>query len=144
MFYNSSIFVISGVSRKKEEISLPSIQTFEFDLDSSYQSRQFYDNEGNLVTISISRTRSSSNERIISYTSIKLSMSYKILIDNNRITNAYDPSYSTSYWDVTSSNLSVDSSAQATYTLTCKKLLLTTTKWLRANIENGSLVITSH
>jgi len=111
-----------------------------FDLDATYQEKKFYDSNGILTIISVQSSRLS-GEKTISMSNTYLSMSYKIMVNNNIITNAYDGSYSTTYYSVSGESLTVDSNTQATYSLTCKVLLVTVNKYLRANISNGSIVV---
>ncbi|MBQ1478277.1 MAG: DUF5626 family protein [Erysipelotrichaceae bacterium] len=101
----------------------------------------FYDNEGLLTELSIRSIENARSERQISISNARLSMSFNISISNGYITNAYNGQYSTSYWTVTGEYLAVDSSSQATYTLDCRRFLISTQKYLRANIVNGEIQV---
>ena len=115
--------------------------TISFDLTDHDQSYTFIDKNGLETTISVTTNRLS-GERTISASNTKLSLSFTIMISVNVIISAYNPSYYSSYWTITSECLTIDLSTQATYTVTCKKLNITTNKYLRVNIINGELSIT--
>ncbi len=145
-----TLLFISGTSfnqinaENKEEISLPSIQTFEFDLDSSYQSRQFYDNEGYLTTITVIKPKSAAEERHVFVSNVHLTLSYTVLIQNNRIVDAYNQSYQANTWTVDNDSLIVNSNTRATYTVQCHYLSIHYSKYAQANLNNGVLTVTSN
>ncbi|MBR2801196.1 MAG: DUF5626 family protein [Erysipelotrichaceae bacterium] len=113
---------------------------FDLSLDRD-QTAQFSSDDGLLTTISIVSSRSVSGEKTVSVTNSQISLSYKVYISGNSITNAYDKSYYSTYWNITSDVLTLDSSSQATYTVQCKRLLISTTKHLRATLNDGSLTV---
>ncbi|MBR2595479.1 MAG: DUF5626 family protein [Solobacterium sp.] len=116
-------------------------EAISFSVDEAYQEYVFIDEKGILTTISV--TSSLNGEHLIKMQNEYLTMSYKIYINNsNQISSAYDGNYSVSGYSVSSSSLTVDSSVQATYTITLSSLWITTSKYLRSNISSGSIVVT--
>ena len=116
-------------------------ESIYFSVDEAYQEYVFIDDKGILTTISV--TSSLNGEHLIKMQNEYLTMSYKIYINNsNQISSAYDGNYSVSGYSVSSSSLTVDSSVQATYTITLSSLWITTSKYLRSNISSGSIVVT--
>lgn len=132
--------VLAEDSAQKE--SIPEA-TITLSADSGEEKElQFYDSEGFLTTLSVSVT-SVSGEKQISLTNAKISMSFKIYIVGGNIIDAYGAQYRVAKGiTVTGSSLSKDSSKQATYYVYCHTLLSSATRWLRANISTGELVVT--
>ena len=114
-------------------------KTFNFDLSMKYQKYSFIDEDGLLTTVSI---RGSAGERTISYLNNKIRASFKVFIDNNIITSAYDKNCSSDWWTITNDVLVKNSNYQVTYTISLKRLFLSTTRYLQANLSNGSLSVT--
>ena len=133
------------IDAKCSESSEGKLETLICDLsDSHSETLTFYDSDGLSTTITVSAT-SLSGEKKISLSNIMYSMSYKIRISGAvpKITSAYDGTYSFSFpVTVTSTTLSLDSSYQATYTIYYKQGFTSTNRWLRVNINSGSLVVT--
>lgn len=118
--------------------------TWNIPLDQDYYENTIYDENGEPVTLTVtstpSITRVSNGTKQISYSSTNLNMSYVINISNNKITNAYDPQYSTAY-TVLHSNLSFKST-EATMSLTIYQLFSQITHSLTASIKSSQLVTT--
>ena len=68
--------------------------------------------------------------------------SYQILVNNNKITNAYSPSIKAYTGSFISAELKLDNSAQATYYMKKKTYLITTSINLRANLLPDKISIT--
>lgn len=142
-------FVILPTTVKAEENQLlPDPGTYVFTMESGHQEQQYYDEYGDTVTIAVDSspalTRSvSSGERKISFSSTLENVYYNIYISNNRISSAYNGHYNVFGYTVNNSVLSVDSSSQATYSLYCSTLSISSfVKVLRVNISGDNLVVT--
>ena len=133
----STAVVRADLSPEAADLS-SSAGTVVFDLSTERQEYVFIDHEGLPTRITILNRGS---EHIISMTNAKISLSFKIYVSGSTITNAYDGTYSSSYWNITPVSLLVDSSTQATYTVNCKRLLISTQRYLRANLVDGSIVV---
>lgn len=96
---------------------------------------------GELTTITIESTRLS-GEKKISLTNLNISMSFKIYISSGIITAVYGAAYTVSGIEVTGTLLTKDSDYQATYRVYCISGFSTVTRWLRANISTGNIVVT--
>ena len=103
------------------------------------QSFTVYDSAGIPVTISV--VSSVSGEKHIQASSAMIQMSYYIYTASNIIVSAYNPTYTLYKGDYISSSLVRNSSKKATYSVTSKRLFLTTTTKLTAEIQNDQLVI---
>ncbi len=133
-----AILPVNAESTEKNELS--NDDALIFSINEEYQEYRFVDDAGLMTTISVTSSRN--GEHTISMENDRLRMSFKIYVSNNQIISAYGENYYTNVYNVIASNLSVDSSVQATYTITIKKLLISTDKYLRANISTGSIVVT--
>ena len=139
---SANYYPIYAENRDKTPVSHQ--KTYEFDLESSYQSIQFYDSEGYLTTITVTRSRSLVGERNVFVSNAQLQLSFTILIQNDVIIDAYNQHYHASTWIVTGDSLVVNSGSQATYTVQCHQLMLYFSKYAQANISNGKLSISSN
>lgn len=122
---------------------------YVFTMDEGHQVQQYYDDSGNIVTITVdsspSLTRSvASGERTISFTSSLENVSYKIYISGNSIISAYDGHYSVWGYTVSNAVLSIDSSTQASFLLYCSALVSSFIKSLQANISGDSIIVSFH
>jgi hypothetical protein len=118
-------------------------------MDEGHQVQQYYDESGNIVTITVdsspSLTRSvASGERTISFTSSLENVSYKIYISGNSIISAYNGHYSVWGYTVSNAVLSIDSSTQASFLLYCSALVSSFIKSLQANISGDSIIVSFH
>jgi len=70
-------------------------------------------------------------------------MGLKIGISRGKITKAYDGNYTVKdSFKVKSTSLKVDMDQQATYKVTGKINFISSTRWLRADIESGTVEVT--
>ncbi len=104
------------------------------------QSFTVYDAAGIPVTISVTAT-AVSGEKHIQASNAMIHMSYYIYTASNNIVSAYNQNYILYKGDYVSSSLSRNSSKKATYSVTSKRLFLTTTTKLTAEIQNDQLVV---
>ncbi len=116
--------------------------TWYFSLDSQNQKATFHGQDGNEITLYVSS--GVSGEKLIKASSIRLTAQFCIYTTNDIIVSAYNKSYNSNYYTVLSDFLSVTSQSEARYTLTCKKNLITCTKYLKVQIQNSSLIVTSN
>ena len=91
----------------------------------------------------ISCVRGVVGERTISMTNANYRLSFKIYINGNYITSAYDAGYIVYTGQITSSNLALESNVQATYYVTYKPYAgISLNKYLRVNMDDGSIQVT--
>ena len=128
------------VNAEEHNVSTTSHEkSFSFNLTLKYQEYSFINEDGLLTKVSV---RGAAGERTISYSNNKIHASFKVFISNNVITSAYDKKCSSGWWTITSDVLTRNSNYQATYTLSLKRLFVSTTRYLIANLSNGNLNVT--
>lgn len=88
------------------------------------------------------RAVSNGTYKITKERALQWKVSYKIDVKGNAITKAHSPSITNYLGNVTSSNLKVDNSKQATYYIKMKILTINSSVNVRAKLENSSIIVT--
>lgn len=141
-------FGATNVQAEEKSVSTDS-SNVSYDLEQG-GSQQFkvVDESGERYTItveeepSILRAVSNGTYKITKERALQWEVSYKIDVKGNTITRAHSPSITNYVGSVTSSNLKVDSSKQATYYIKMKILTINSSVNVRARLENSSIVVT--
>lgn len=145
------LFIFTATNVQADEIpQLSEDQLVSYDLETGgTQQFKVIDELGETYTITVEEEPSffraavsNGTYKITKSRALQWKVSYKIDVKGNTITRAHSPSITNYVGSVTSSNLKVDNSKQATYYIKMKILTINSSVNVRARLENNSIVVT--